>query len=55
MNPAEATAAPRVQHQWTPDELRLKNGPVARHPGTAQAARPQHRGAVSNPKRNTAA
>lgn len=26
MNPAEAAAAPRVQHQWTPDELRVEKG-----------------------------
>lgn len=26
MNPAEAAAAPRVHHQWTPDELRVEKG-----------------------------
>ncbi|MFD1627168.1 gamma-glutamyltransferase [Azospirillum griseum] len=26
MNPAEATAVPRVHHQWTPDELRVERG-----------------------------
>ncbi|WP_050858928.1 gamma-glutamyltransferase [Paracidovorax oryzae] len=26
MNPAEAAAAPRIHHQWTPDELRIENG-----------------------------
>ncbi len=26
MNPAEATAMPRVHHQWTPDELRIEKG-----------------------------
>lgn len=24
--PAEATAAPREHHQWTPDELRVEEG-----------------------------
>ena len=26
MNPAEAAAAPRFHHQWTPDELRVERG-----------------------------
>jgi gamma-glutamyltranspeptidase/glutathione hydrolase len=26
MNPAEAAAAPRIHHQWTPDELRVERG-----------------------------
>jgi gamma-glutamyltranspeptidase / glutathione hydrolase len=26
MNVAEATAAPRIHHQWLPDELRLEEG-----------------------------
>ena len=26
LNPAEATAVPRVHHQWTPDELRVEKG-----------------------------
>jgi gamma-glutamyltranspeptidase/glutathione hydrolase len=26
MNPAEAAAAPRIHHQWTPDELRVEKG-----------------------------
>jgi gamma-glutamyltranspeptidase/glutathione hydrolase len=26
MNVAEATAAPRIHHQWTPDELRVERG-----------------------------
>ena len=26
MNPAEAAAAPRVHHQWLPDELRVEKG-----------------------------
>lgn len=26
MNPAEAAGAPRVHHQWTPDELRVEKG-----------------------------
>ncbi|WP_311222834.1 MULTISPECIES: gamma-glutamyltransferase [unclassified Acidovorax] len=26
MNPAEAASAPRVHHQWTPDELRIEKG-----------------------------
>ena len=26
MTPAEAAAAPRVHHQWTPDELRVEKG-----------------------------
>ncbi len=26
MNPAEAAAAPRLHHQWTPDELRVEKG-----------------------------
>jgi gamma-glutamyltranspeptidase/glutathione hydrolase len=25
-NPAEAAAAPRVHHQWKPDELRVDKG-----------------------------
>jgi gamma-glutamyltranspeptidase/glutathione hydrolase len=26
MNPAEAAAAPRIHHQWAPDELRVEKG-----------------------------
>lgn len=26
LNPAEAAAAPRIHHQWTPDELRVEKG-----------------------------
>jgi gamma-glutamyltranspeptidase / glutathione hydrolase len=26
LNPAEATAVPRIHHQWTPDELRVEKG-----------------------------
>ena len=26
MNPAEASVAPRIHHQWTPDELRVEKG-----------------------------
>jgi gamma-glutamyltranspeptidase/glutathione hydrolase len=26
MNPAEAAAAPRIHHQWAPDELRVERG-----------------------------
>ena len=33
-NPAEAAAAP-AYHQWTPDELRVEKGPLARHAGPA--------------------
>ena len=51
MNPAEAAAAPRVHHQWTPDELRVEKGispdtlellRAARPPGGDRSAHGSH-------------
>ena len=43
MNIAEAVAAPRIHHQWLPDQVVRRARAFARHDPAARSARPQDR------------